>query len=284
MKLLWIYFPCTKGAAQGHEQHSIRESLSWWAPSWVSKPFFSVSDGAVFMKTTLDLLTMHASVFSRPPLGIVKPVWDHRWRYCITFPPLSWNAAHFGSSGFASVLKGYLCCSGGSYMRCLQLAHHDAHGLHWQKRAFSVFKVGQILSLMLLCSLWEMPKQLIMTICLIFGWLKLYKWNHTHYGWHCLDRYTLWVHHSTDSLSRAKTKTNSAWPKLRGCSCHKSNKSSMSEVVQDWISQGEWMDLPALYCIVRRDGKAWKKSDICSFSSCLPSSFLLESNAENLKI
>lgn len=29
-------------------------------------------------------------------------------------------------------------------MRCLQLAHQDAHGLPWQKRALWVFKIGQI--------------------------------------------------------------------------------------------------------------------------------------------
>lgn len=143
-KLLWISLPCAKRAAQRQEKHSIRESLSWWAPLWVNKSFLSGSGWGVFTKTTSELLTMHASILSRSPLGIVKRMWDHRWLYCMAFPPSSWNAEHFGSSGIASVLKWYLCCSGGSYVRCLQLAHQDAHGLPGQKRALWVFKTGQI--------------------------------------------------------------------------------------------------------------------------------------------
>lgn len=40
-------------------------------------------------------------------LGSVKPMPNFRWCYCKALPCLSWNAAHLGSSGFASVLKGH---------------------------------------------------------------------------------------------------------------------------------------------------------------------------------
>lgn len=71
---------------------SIREGLICWSPFWVSKSFLSVK--------------AQPSAFI--VLNSVKPMTNYRWCCCKILLCLSWNAAHIGSSGFASVLKGHL--------------------------------------------------------------------------------------------------------------------------------------------------------------------------------
>lgn len=64
-------------------------------------------------------------------LGSVKPVPNCRWCYCKALPCLSWKAAHLGSSGFASELKGHVpCCAVGSCTRC---PHQDTRDQAWLK-------------------------------------------------------------------------------------------------------------------------------------------------------